>query len=423
MMLVRAVRRLIRALARDEGGWALATTITLTTLMVSGGLATAAWVDGQTQVSTRERGSESDFNLAEGVFNAQVYILSHAWPESDPTTHPLAPNYPAQCTPSSSSPLCPDATSLGLDYNSPDYGRGITWTTEVHDNDKGQSPDYYDDNNPSQVRWDSNQDNKIWVRAQATIQGRTRVILGLVQVVQQSEDLPQSAIVAGSLSTTNNGNKQIVCTRLPDDTSGKNCNSSSQLAGPPLLRCTGNGSSCQGYQPGQVAPDKVVTGYTGTGLSADALDRLRQKAIVEGTYYATGCPSTPTGDLVFVENGTCSYNDSNKGPWNTASRPGMFVINQGTLSLSGNQTYFGVIYAQDAQGASGCTPSTNAVVYLTGTVGVQGGVQVAGAGCVYLGSSKVNVMFDPYAFNAVRSFGAATIVQNKWREIVPRPGG
>ena len=54
---------------------------------------------------------------------------------------------------------------------------------------------------------------------------------------------------------------------------------------------------------------------------------------------------------------------------------------------------------------------------------MQGGVQVAGAGCVYLGSSKVNVMFDPYAFNALRSFGAATIVQNKWREIVPRPGG
>ena len=29
-------------------------------------------------------------------------------------------------------------------------------------------------------------------------------------------------------------------------------------------------------------------------------------------------------------------------------------------------------------------------------------------------------MFDPYAFNAVRSFGAATVVQNKWREIVHR---
>src|SRR5205807_331390 len=59
MRLLRALRRLLTGLSRDEGGWALATTITLTTLMVSGGLATAAWVDGQTKVSTRERVSES----------------------------------------------------------------------------------------------------------------------------------------------------------------------------------------------------------------------------------------------------------------------------------------------------------------------------------------------------------------------------
>jgi hypothetical protein len=419
MRLVRAVRRLIRALARDEGGWALATTITLTTLMVSGGLATAAWVDGQTKVSTRERVSESDFNLAEGVFNAQVYILSHAWPEVDPTGKPTAPNYPTSCTPSSTSALCPDATSLGGSYSTADYGTTATWTTEIHDNDVGQSADFYDDKSPSSNRYDSNGDKKVWVRAQATVRGRTRVILGLVQVEQQKEDLPMSALVAGSVATTNNGNKEIICTRLPDDTSGKDCTSSSGLAGPVMVRCTGGvGTSCQDYKAGQISPDAVMTGYTGTGLTPDGLDRLRQRAMVEGTYYATGCPSSPAGHMVFIESGNCSWNNSAPGPWNSASDPGMLIINDGTISLNGNRTYFGIIYAQNAQNAVGCSP--DCPVHLGGTVAIQGGVQVAGMGAVDAGSSKVNIMFDAYAFNAVQSYGAATVVQNKWREIVRR---
>lgn len=410
----------LRRLGREEGGWALATTIAVTALMVSLGLATAVWVDGQTRASTRERLNESDFNLAEGVFNAQVYILSHAWPAADPTQKPAAPNYPASCTPSSTSPLCPDATSLGGSYGTADYG-GATWTTEIHDNDTGDSPNFYNDNAPSSARWDSNGDKKVWIRAQATVKGRTRVILGLVRVEQHKEDLPSAALVAGQVSTTNNGNKQIICTRLPDTPDGRNCTSSSQLAGPVMVRCTGGvGSSCQDYRDGQISPDAVITGYTGTGLSPDALDRLRQRAIVEGTYYATGCPNSPAGAMVFVENADCSYNDSVKG-WNTPDAPGMFIINRGTVSFTGNQIFYGVIYAANAQGAVGCNPACP--VQLNGTVAVQGGVQVGGQGGVDAGSSGVNIMFDPYAFSGVLSYGAATVVQNKWREIVPRPGG
>src|SRR5919201_1737435 len=307
---------------------------------------------------------------------------------------------------------------MGGSYSTADY-KNVNWTTEVHDNDKGDSPNFYNDKNPSSALWDSNGDHKMWVRAQATVKGRTRVILGLVKVDLFAEDLPTSAIVAGSLSTTNNGNKEIVCTRLPDDPDGHDCTSSSQLAGPVLLRCTGGvGSSCQDFKDGQVSPDPVVTGYTGTGLTPDALDRLRQRAISEGTYYASGCPSSPAGALAFVENGNCSYNNSSPGPWNSATSPGMFVMNQGTLSLTGNQTYYGVIYHANAQGAVGCSPACP--VSLNGTVAVRGGIQVAGQGAVMAGSSKINVLFDSYAFTAVRSYGAATIVQNKWREIVHR---
>lgn len=414
---MRTVRRILGRLGREEGGWALATVIIITTLMVATGLATAAFVDGQTRNSTRERLNESGFNLAEGVFNAQVYILSHAWPGTDPSTHPTAPNYPSSCTPASTSPLCPDSTALGGDYSTADYGSGPVWTTEIHDNDTGDTPNFYNDSAPSSMRWDSNGDDKVWVRAQATVRGRTRVVLGLVQVQQQSEDLPSSVIVAGSMSTSNNGNKQIVCTRLPDDPNGNTCDSSSQLAGPPLLRCTGGvGTSCQDFRDGQLAPDPATTGYTGQGLTPDAIDRFRQRAISEGTYYASGCPPSPAGSLVFVESGDCSYTNSTPGPWNSPTNPGMLLINNGTLSLTGNQTFYGLIYAANAQGSSG------PVVSLGGTSAVQGSIQVGGNGQVSTGSSKLNLLFDPYAFTAAKSYGAVTIVQNKWREIVPRPG-
>jgi hypothetical protein len=86
------------------------------------------------------------------------------------------------------------------------------------------------------------------------------------------------------------------------------------------------------------------------------------------------------------------------------------------MSFTGNQTFYGLIYAADAQN------STAAVVTLGGTSAVQGSIQVGGPGAVSAGSSKLNLLFDPYVFTAAKSFGAVTIVQNKWREIAPRPG-
>jgi hypothetical protein len=94
----------------------------------------------------------------------------------------------------------------------------------------------------------------------------------------------------------------------------------------------------------------------------------------------------------------------------------MLLINRGTLSFTGNQTYYGLIYGANAQNTTG------SVVSLGGTSAVQGSVQVGGQGAVTGGSSKLNILFDAYAFSAAKSFGAVTIVQNKWREIAPRPG-
>jgi hypothetical protein len=434
------VRQLSSRLGEEERGWAMATVIIVTTLMVSVGLATAAWVDGQTRASGRERLKESSFNLAEGALNAQMYILAHAWPASNAT---MAPAYPASCTQASTSPLCPDSRQLTQSYNTADYSGTPTWTTEIHDNpgtgkqqcQRTDAAAFYDDAAPSANRWDYNCDRKLWVRAQATVNGRTRAIVGLVQIELQQEELPRSALVAGSVTTTNNGNKAIICTRLPDDPTGATCASSSPLAGPVQVRCDPkvDGPTCLNYRTGQVTPDATVTGYTGTGLSADAVARLRERSISEGTYYASGCPQTPAGtvgqtppgSIIFVENGNCAYtNSSPTWPtalgWNTAADPGIYIVNNGTVSFSGNQTFFGVIYALNAQGTVGCNPACP--VSISGTGAVRGGIQVGGKGAFSAGSSKVNLLFDDYAFNAMQSYGAANLVQNRWREIVPRPG-
>jgi hypothetical protein len=42
---------------------------------------------------------------------------------------------------------------------------------------------------------------------------------------------------------------------------------------------------------------------------------------------------------------------------------------------------------------------------------------VDGNGIVDVGSSKGNLVFDDKAYNAVKSYGTAGMIQNTWREI------
>src|SRR5437588_5753267 len=190
--------------------------------------------------------------------------------------------------------------------------------------------------------------------------------------------------------------------------------SSSPLAGPVMVRCQPADPTCLNFRSGQVSPDAVITGYTGIGLTPAAVARLRQRAIDDGTYYASGCPPTPAGAVVFVESGTCPYTTSTPGPWNSPTNPGLFIINNGTVSFTGNQTYYGVIYALNGQHA--IPPSCP--VSLGGTVSIRGGVQIGSTdpasqqGCLSAGSSKLNILFDDFAFHAVQSYGAADLVQN-----------
>ena len=134
-----------------------------------------------------------------------------------------------------------------------------------------------------------------------------------------------------------------------------------------------------------------------------------RRAVSVGSYYATGCPSSLAGPLVFVENANCSYTGNTD--YNTAAFPGVLVFARGTLSIAGNVEYQGLIYMANLQN------STGLVLTLGGNSLVTGSVAVDGNGGVAVGESKENLVYDPNASTRVVSYGNAGIIQNTWREI------
>ena len=167
------------------------------------------------------------------------------------------------------------------------------------------------------------------------------------------------------------------------------------------------------YRAGQVVPDTFYSGYTGgNAMSGSDVSSLKSRAVAKGTYYAS-CPANLTGEIVFIESGNCSYSG---GTGNSDGSPGMVVINSGTLALGGNYAYYGLVYARNLQGSSGCA---SPVVSLSGTSLITGAVAVDGLGCVSSGSSKLNLVYDSNVFGLVKGFGTGELTPGTWRELGP----
>ena len=378
---------------RNESGAALVTAIIVTGIMLSIGLATLAWADNGFRTSGEERVRESSFNLADAVLDGQMYQLGRNWPTS---TSPASP-----CSDTAQPSGCPSEASISQSFTSTDYTAGYEWSTVVQDNGGAVADLYTTAGAVGQPNYDANGDGKLWIRAEATVRGETRALLTEVEAQEVPLSFPRNSVTAGYFQTTNNGNKVIV------DSLG-----TSGQSGDVAVRCTG-ASGCTTYRPGQVSPDTTYQGYAGgDAMSADDLNSLRGRAIAKGTYYAS-CPANPSGEIVFVESGNCSYSS---GAGNSVASTGMFVIYSGTLSLSSNYEYYGLVYAHNAQGSSGCgTP----VVSLGATALIHGAVAVDGFGCVSAGSSKLNLVYDSNVFSKVKGFGTGEMTPGSWRELGP----
>jgi hypothetical protein len=406
--------RLLRRARREEGA-VIVTAIFLLTTMMMVGVAALANVDGQTGQSRSERVRESTFNLTEGSLSAQTFVLGRLGTGTDQK------EFPEACTPASTDALCPNAAEIARAFDGAtqkDFEAGIGWETRVRDNTTGE---FYDDAavlSPGVARWDSNGDRRMWVRAEGRLRGRTRVIAALVKVEDRQVQFPGYSITSGWFQTTNNGRKTIV-------------QSTGSLG--VTVRCTEEGdpdprSGCLAYDPtkGQLAPPgNYQTQYgQSSAVLPDELQALEDAARASGTYYAT-CPANPNGAIVIVESGDCSYTNSAPAApgarWccNTPEKPGLLVIKQGTLKLGGSIEFYGLVYMPNLDNRPGV------VVSIEGNAGIIGGVSVDGGGGVKAGSNGAvgqngaNVVFDPRAFNDIRTAGTAGVVQNTWREIVP----
>lgn len=395
----------MRARLREERGNVLVISVTMLALMMGLGTAALSTVDTQTDVVMKERRHESTFNLAEGVLNAQTFVLARLG------TGSATSQFPAWCTEGSSEVLCPDDDQIKLSYDAEVQGdyEGSSWKTEVRDNPNGTF--YSAASVAAAPRYDANDDQQLWVRASARAQGREREIVALVSVEFLPIDFPRFAIAGGWFRTSNSGRKMIV------DAAGS-LGVGVRCGLPPQ-------STCLDYSPakGQLVPaDAYQLNYPNTpGVLPDELRALEDQARASGTYF-TGCPSNPNGQVVVIESGGCSYNNSAPAApggskcCNTSAKPGLLIMKCGSLSFSGNIEFYGLVYVPNVS-SSGTWCSSQAVVTTQGTSLIKGGVIVDGPGGIVAGSSGLNIQFNPNAFDSIQTTGTAGVVQNTWREV------
>lgn len=436
----------MRSRLASEDGWAVLTAMVVMTMMLGLGLAGFAYVDTQQREAGLERVRESSFNLAEGVLDTEVFIVSRNWPGT------AARAYPRFCTSSglgAGDPRCPDATRLAESFTGGDYAGSTQWAVSVRDNG-GASSGFYDatdgddldatdddddigddgdDGDASggvgtdlQPAWDANGDRQVWIRAEAIVGGRQRTLVAMASVTEQPEQFPRNVITGGSVDNgTGNTRKYLV------DTKGR----------PVAVRCTPTDPSdphkgnCLDYAAGQFLPDTGQWAYPGRlTVPARVTEALRARAIADGTYH-TSCPENPTGDVVYVEVGpkvsccwgaNCAGTDNGQTfTYNTAERPGILVMSGGEgLQIRKNVTFHGIVYMAGER-------TSKEMLSVDHDGRVRGGVAIDGDGVVRVGdgvppdgAAPANLVYEERAFTLLSSLGAAGIVPGTFRELGPR---
>jgi Tfp pilus assembly protein PilX len=411
--------------ASDDHGFALVSAILILVVLIGLGLGLLMFTDTQQHSATGEQSRESAYSLAEAALNAQIFQLSQNWP-----TVAMAPaNRPERCTESTSTStnFCPDPGTLGTSAGYPAAGScsgteawgsslSSRWTTYVRADGGGTEALFNSAVDRLQPPYE-NGDRSVWVRAVGVANCRPAVVVSKVSEQLVPMTFPRSVLSANGFSTSNTGKKVII------DTSGAYAQPPSIRPGPSAqpgtisVRCEGlTSAQCKNYRTGQVSPDTTgAPAGSSPTLNATQLEGLKAQAKANGTYYGVvnGSPTCPTtmaaltGAPTYVE-GPCNLSFGG-GTGNSSASPGFLVIANGTLSLGGNATFYGVVYAVNQQGSSG------EVVVVHGNATLQGAINVDGRGTVGLGSSSTNLIYDPRAFAAIKGYSGAAPTPNTFR--------
>jgi hypothetical protein len=391
------------------------TAILLIAVMLSLGLAAMSTVDTQSEQSRRERVRESTFNLSEAALSNQIFILGRKG------TGTSSRQYPERC-PDATSEFCPEDETLLLNYDQAtqvDYDPDQTdWYTWVRDNAGagavlGEEDTFWEDGLlTTRGRYDANADRLMWVRAQASVRGRERAMVGLVRIEPRPITFPNNAVLAGSFRTSNNGNKTLV-------DAGNSLGVTVRCQGSPPETIPDD-DGCLDFRNGQITPQGTIQSGYGIDqtVEADTLEALLDVARANGTYY-TSCPSGTadgalTGDVVVLDTGgLCSFKSN--AQHNSLTNPGLLILMSGKFEMLGTANFYGLIYAPNLPPSS----SDPDLVKIHGNAVLSGGAIVDYDGGVEAGSSgKQNITYNANVFD-INAFGTAGVVQNTWREITP----
>ena len=446
---------------KQEDGWILITSIVLMTLMLLIALASMSIVDTQQKRTGDQRQRESSLNLAEGVLYAQGFQLARHWPGT------LATSVPNDCSSATAGTYCPVAAQVQQNSDNIDTRTATTWTSAVRDNGGNLAAAFQSTymnaaqsgtNAAGQAytcaapcRWDANGDRKLWVVSTSIVRGKQRSVVATLKLEKLAESTPRAAVTAGGINTVNNGNQVKIYAV------GSNV----------VVRCNPSQSQCVTDQGG-ISP-AAVQGTPPNMMTPLQLERFKQRAISDGTYY-NGCSAIKTngsgdfdlaGAVVFVDNcdargasakgslamSTCvdtlppkpagGGNGLAAPCINTKAVPGLLIWHCGGLQLTGNGngTFIGIMYfvnnsdgtCTSPTGTIGSNPpdcsgnknSVNNVFTSSGGFGVWGAVSIDGNGCLYAGSNGMQVQYDYNVFNSVASYGTVGLVQDTWRELTP----
>jgi Tfp pilus assembly protein PilX len=401
--------------ASDEQGFALVTAIVLLSVMMALGLGLLLLTDNQQKASASEQASESAFNVAEAALNAQVGQLSRAWPSKEA--------YPERCTATESAPNgCPTPGSLKVGYpsagtttcpasqkdawGSPDTNE---WTTYVRD-DAEKSQYFNSATEQTQLTYDANGNEKLWVRAVGVVQCRVVTLVTQVARQQIALNFPKDAATGNWFKVTNTGNKVIVNT-AGEPPVGE--------TGPISMRCAElTKAECEKWEPEkeQISPNTTEAPPTPSPILNEAqTEALKAEAQAAGTFHSLAlgnCPKTleeMAGLPAYVEG--CGNLHITGGVGNSVATPGFLVLADGTLEIKGSAEFHGVIYARNPTNISFPEP----VVILGGTTTVWGAIDVDGNGGIEFGSSKANLIYEPKAIFNLKAYAGATPTRNTFR--------
>jgi hypothetical protein len=370
-----------RRLSREDGS-VLLVSVFATLAMLLLGLALLATVDVQAQESGNEKTRDQAFNLSEAVLNNEAFVLGRIWPGS-PATAPTAIASTEFCgatsayfgstigaLPVAGTPAAAVQTNVNNAYTDPNYATA-PWRVTICDDTSGGA--VWDDALLTTAKnWDANANDKVWVRSESTVAGKTRTVVALVQGIKQRAFDSRFGLIAGSvgddlgstintLSTagTNGGVLGGVLNPLLGGTPtvAQDSTAPSGSTGVTGIRCgaadlngtvTGLGLCTTGSVAALGAGLPIVStiaagtrneNYPSIVSSRNAISQLRDQAKASGTYTAVSAGTAPksAGSLT---NGSDRLPSGTIAPCDISGSPDatkvVFIEQVGTSGLSGS---------------------------------------------------------------------------------------